>query len=94
MLASGSSDGTITLWDLSKNTNEHTFSDQPSGMKFLETYEKSCKSILVIGFDYYEIKLIELDDYNLTNLPVIRFVHYTYIIDKVNHILQVDVVPV
>ena len=48
----------------SNNSNEYTFADLPSSVDSLVTFAKSGKSILVIGFDYEEIKLIDLDDYS------------------------------
>ena len=64
MLASGSSDKTIKLWDPIKTTNYYSFSDLPSGITSLATYENRGKKILVSGSDCGIIKLIDLDDYS------------------------------
>ena len=69
MLASGSDDGTIQLWDLSTNENIKSLSGHGhrEGIRSLAMYETNDKTILISGSLDGTIKLWDLDTYTTIN---------------------------
>ena len=67
ILASGSDDGTIRLWDLSTDNHIKTLSGHRKVINSLTVYEANNKTILISGSGNGTIKLWDLDTYATIN---------------------------